>query len=285
MAEIEPASTTTPAPTPRIAYIRTTSSPDWWPEAVRQTLVRYVKQEDPLAVPPRPRHRFLFGASTAADASILDLFLLWLPPRPNPNRYFRDLRKSDLEVRVSHERAETPDGRRLLSRCASEDVCVVVSGKDDDECTEQMLGECDYIIDEQTTIWDEWFWNTARTGIPQDSMLTNPEYDVKQHDYSKHRLGNRYRGYAWRASSGGFHGNYDWICRGCGGKCKRGRCRTGSYEPPVYANQRLLPDKGSREWLDLTANEVVHRYEFQMAVGAHVVQSELRTSIATFSGD
>lgn len=282
MAEVEVANTPT-ALAPRIAYICTTSEPNMWPEAWGQILRGFVRQDDPAVLPERGRHHFLFGAINACDARILDFFLEYLPP--NPNAHFRQVRKTDLEIRMSRARAATFDGRRVRERCAANEMRVVISGEDNDECTEIMLEECDYIIDERTTWYSEWFWKTARLGIPEDNMLTNADYDVSQHDYSKYRLSNRYGGIAWKASSGGFHGNYDWSCRGCGGKCKRGRCKTTSYEPPVYANQRLLPDKGSREWLDMTSNELIHRYRFQMAFGKHVVQEELRTSVDTFSGD
>ena len=278
MAESEPA--------PRVAYIRTTSSPDWYPFDLQQTLVEFVKQEDPCMLPPRvrARHHFLFGACNASDARILHLFVGFLGP-PRLHWYFRHVQKTHLEVRVSRARAATSDGRRLLLRCAADEVRVVISGDDDDECNEIMLNECDYIIDEQTQFHRDWFFKTARPGVPQDSMLTNPEYDVSRHDYSKHRLGERYAGRGWRASSGAFHGNHDWYCGGCGGKCKRGRCKVTSYERPNYANQRLLPEKGSREWADMSSGEVVSRYNFQMAFGKHIVQKELRTSIDTFSGD
>ncbi|KAE8855724.1 hypothetical protein PTNB73_10010 [Pyrenophora teres f. teres] len=184
---------TTALPTPRIAYIHTTSMPDWNEQDLRQTLRRFVKQEDP-SVAPRPRHHFLIGACNETDERVRGIIVSYLPP--GNEVYFHHVRRTDLEVRISRSRAATPDGKRFLQRCADDGVPSVVRGETDEECHGSMLEDCDYIIDERTTYDADWFLNNARVGVPQDSMLANPEYDVNQHDASKHRLWQRYQGQA-----------------------------------------------------------------------------------------
>ncbi|KAF2123856.1 hypothetical protein P153DRAFT_361506 [Dothidotthia symphoricarpi CBS 119687] len=217
------AKTDTP-PTPRLAYIRTILEPDETRESIDSSLKMFVRQESSELSNNRPKHHFLFGASNTSDSHILDIFLSNIPT--NHIYYaFRYLQKLDLELRISYARAATGTGKNILQHCINGDIRVLISGKDDEECDEIMLQECDYIIDSRTTYLAAWFWNSARPGVPQDSMLTNPDYNVNQHDVSSTRLRNRYNAYAWRPSSGGFHGNFrDWRCRKCDGKCKRGRC-------------------------------------------------------------
>ncbi|KAF7569330.1 hypothetical protein TUN199_05550 [Pyrenophora tritici-repentis] len=173
--------------------------PDWNEQDLHKTLGKCVRQEDPSLLPPRPRHHFLIGACNETDERVRNIIVSYLPP--GNEFYFRHVRRTNLEVRISRSRAVTPDGRRFLQRCTDDGVPTVLRGETDEECHESMLADSDYIINKATTYDKAWFLNNARVGVPQDSMLTNAEYDVSKHDASKHRLWQRYQGRGWRASS------------------------------------------------------------------------------------
>jgi hypothetical protein len=270
-------------PSIRLAYIRTVEEPDKPYDQTYQFLETFVKQRRLGDALNGPRHRFLFGASNTHDAHILEVF------RTNhivgrTSRY-DDLQRSDLELRISESHAATGAGRRVIDRCDADGIRVVVSGATDSECEDGMLQDCDYVIDRWA--WDNysWFWDTARSGVPQDTVLTNPKYDMSRHDVSKTRLGNRYASHGWNANSGCSHGNGgSWRCRDCGGKCKRGRCRINPPAEKLGRGRIMLPDKGSVEWRELTANDACMRMPRQRVSG-RCDMNDMYSSIDTFSGD
>jgi hypothetical protein len=275
------------SPPIRIAYIRTTEEPDKSYNDTRQFLSMFIKQKRPEETIEVPRHRFLFGASNASDAHVLDIFLSDHIV-PSPYRYgdMANLQRSDLELRISVAHASTGSGRRLFERCSVGGIQVVVSGADDTECEETMLQESDYIIDR----WiqdgpSSWYWETARTGTPQDTVLTNPKYDMSKHDVSKWRLRNRYAGRGWTATSGAMHGNGgDWACARCGGRCKRRKCKIDPSEASLIAEWCLLPDKGSAEWRSISAADACWRMEWQR-LSQSSGKEKLYSSIGSFSGE
>lgn len=68
------------APTVRLAYIRTLLQPDKSHDDILSMLNRFMKQKDPEILDGKPKHRFLFGASTTSDKHILDIFLSFRLP-------------------------------------------------------------------------------------------------------------------------------------------------------------------------------------------------------------
>jgi hypothetical protein len=217
---------------------------------------------------------------------MLDLFLS-NNKVPSTYRYgdFANLLRSDLELRISETHASTGAGQRVLERCNAGGILVVVRGATDLECHDSMLEDCDYVIDDSAWGNQEWFWSTARTGVPQDNFLTNPSYDMSQHDASKMRLSRRYAGHGWNANSGCSHGNGGlWTCHGCGGKCKRGRCKINPPKESPVPEYLRLPDKGSVEWRELSADAACTRMR-QQRVPGRFDGIDMYSSIDTFSGD
>jgi hypothetical protein len=270
-------------PSIRRAYIRTVEEPDKPYDQTYQFLETFVKQRRPDDALNGPRHVFLFGGSNTHDAHIFEVFRSYYIVGRS-SRY-DDLQRSDLELRMSESRAATGAGQRVLERCDADGIRVVISGATDSECNDGMLQDCDYVIDRWTWENYSWFWNTARPGVPQETVLTNPKYDMSKHDVSKIRLGNRYAGYGWKANSGCSHGNGgSWRCRGCGGSCKRGRCRVNPPAEESGPEWMMLPDKRSIEWRELTANDACMRMLQQRIPGRYNVR-DMYSSIDTFSGD
>lgn len=271
------------APTLRLAYIRTVSDPHRSHEDTYAFLRDFVRQEHPDTWTARPKHRFLFGASNLFDSHILDVFISGIPAGISGN--FRTLQKSDLELRISRSHANTPAGTAILNCAKTGGIVARISGKDDDECEEIMLQQCDYLIDPQTTSLDYvWYWNNARTGTPQDNMLTNSKYDVSKHDVSLTRLRDRYGSRGWTPSSGAFHGNMKWRCR-CGAMCKRGRCKVFPAEERDVPEYFKMPQEGSKGWAELTSNDVCDRFRWQKRSRTYQVDDVLLKSIDTFSGE
>jgi hypothetical protein len=270
-------------PSVRLAYIRTVEEPDKPYDQTYQFLEFFVKQKRVGDAPNGPRHRFLFGSSNTQDEHIFEIFRLY-HSLGRRSRY-DDLQQSDLEIRISESRASTGAGRRVLERCDADGIRILISGATDSECEDGMLQDCDYIIDHW--LWENysWFWNTARPGVPQDTVLTNPKYDMSKHDVSKTRLGTRYASHGWNVNSGCSHGNGGlWRCSDCGGKCKRGRCRINPPAEELGLEWIMLPDKRSVKWRELTANDACMRMLQQRAPGRCVVK-DIYSSIDTFSGD
>ncbi|KAH4048536.1 hypothetical protein HBH49_159920 [Parastagonospora nodorum] len=276
----------------RIAYIRTIDepneayNPDKGSDHLRQFLGMYMKQRNPHDPVEIPRHRFVFGASNAVDAHMLDLFLSdWILPS-HSTREFANIQRSDLELRLSEPQAGTGEGKRLIERCSKGGIEVVVSGADDAACREIMLQESDYVIDRCVEGNAAWYWNTARSGVRQDNALTNPKYDMaKHHDVSKTRLQRRYAGHGWTANSGCSHGNGGgFACVGCGGKCKRWKCRVNPGVERVGAEWARLPAKGSVDWRELSAEDACFRMQYQR-LPSQLPAKEMYNSIDTFSGD
>jgi hypothetical protein len=270
----------------RTAYIRTTDNPNKPFDQTRQFLGQHVKQRYPDEVLDGHRHRFLFGASNTQDAHLLEM-LLSDHIVPSGYRYgeFANLLRSDVELRISETHAGAGAGQRVLERCKAGGIRVVISAATDSECADSMLRDCDYIIDESVERNSAWFWSTARTGVPQDSILTNPDYNMSQHDASKWRLSQRYAGHGWNANSGCSHGNGgNWRCHGCGGKCKRGRCRINPPKERPVDEWLRLPDKGSAEWRGLSADDACVRIKAQRKPG-RLDEVDVYSSIDTFSGD
>lgn len=276
----------------RIAYIRTTDEPNeaYHPDKnfrhFRQFLGMYMKQRhthDPVEI---PRQHFIFGASNAADAHMLDLFLSdWIIPSHSVLE-FANIQTSDLELRLSEPRAATGAGKRLLERCSKGGIEVAMGGADDAECQEIMLQQSDYIIDRCVERNAVWYWNTARSGVRQDCVLTNPKYDMaKYHDVSNMQLRNRYAGHGWTANSGCSHGSDGgFACVWCGGKCKRWKCRVNPGAERKVADWALLPAKGSVEWQELSAEDACWRMQYQR-LPSQLPAKDMYSSIGTFSGD
>lgn len=272
----------------RLAYIRTTATPTKSREETYEFLRDHMRQQRPELWNSRPKHRYVFGASNTFDENILDVLLETIPYDPNIIS-FRDIQKSDLELRMSEARASTGPGQKILRRCTAGGIQAVVDGKDDDECDANMLEQCDYLIDVWTTYhYLDWYWKYAWTGKVEDNMLTNPYYNVGQHDKSKTRLRDRYNGYAWRESSGGCHGTSktrEWRCSKCGAKCKRDQCKRYPFDELPIFKWTKMPERGSEEWKDLTANDVLEQLRMQKWSGRHIVEDLFSQSIDTFSGE
>jgi hypothetical protein len=272
----------------RVAYIRTLTEPEKRYEQVYSFLALYIRQKTPEDLVSSPSHRFIFGACNSFDAQILDIFL---SDHIVPSKYLRGqfaIQRSDLELHLSSAHAATGAGRRILQRCSIGGIPTTISGTDDDECDAIMLQKSDYVIDR----WIEsdfeslsWFWNTARSGVPQDTLLTNPKYDMTRHDVSKTRLGRRYAQHGWNANSGCSHGNGGlWRCNGCGGKCKRGMCKIKPSEEEVVPEWTKLPEKGSEKWRDISSDEACWMMSHQRLPG-RVTGKDEYCSIDTFSSD
>lgn len=293
---------TDPAPRARVAYVRTCSTPPWSPQ-VSQSRARtdytifletYVRQPLNLSTNPRiPRHRFHFTAFTEDDSHIFEQLIesFPLPPRIRPNLWFlKDVGSSDIEIHMPHTHAKTANGRKIIAQCQGYGFKTNVHGAENDDCDEEMLQDCDYVIDLHHSAHQDynWFWQHARTGIREDNMLTNPKYNIGKHDISKHGLAGRIQFSVWSKTSGCFHGNYPWRCYGCGGKCKRGRCKVSPRPDRELPQWHRLPVKGSAEWKELTASDVCWRYQVQNNPETPSKYAHVRddwSSIDTFSGD
>jgi hypothetical protein len=267
---------------PRIAYIRTVLESDMDSEWTLRFLQRFVRQPSNKQTPNgRTRHRFLFSAFNATDANILDIctanFATSTQTRP-----FLNVEKEDLELRISTSFAASKAGKRVLGRCETNGIRTKLCGDSDKECDELMLEESDYLIDGCLEFgYTDWFFDHVQLGIPQDTMLTNPDYDVSRHDHSG--LHNRIGFSIWSRNSGCFHGNPEWRCDGCGGKCKRRRCRLNpppNTPAPLYAR---LPPRGSVQWRELTTADICLLFRRQTRPGAHPDRDDWG-SIDTFSG-
>lgn len=282
-----------PTPPLRIAYIYTQSPIDPSPHELLSYLDVRVMQESPRAIEQgKPRHRFLFGAVTSLDSAVLETLLkIACPPpgvkecnEPNTEKircgfHVGTLLRSDLEVRISRSRASTALGAKVLKRCKDVGIQAAISGKTDDECSEIMLQESDYMIDFHEYRPDGsygsecWFWNVARLGKPQDSMLTNEHYDKRRHDNSWGRIYRRYGGRGWRDYSGCRYGFMPWKCPNCGRNCKRGKCADPlRWSPDTNWVKRQEEDRkwqerererqmnlfkpGNTKWRELTAEEL-----------------------------
>jgi hypothetical protein len=274
---------------PRIGYIRTISTPEKQEDVTFSFLTEYIRQESPAILLHKPRQKFIFGATTICDTHILNIFLTTQSAQGGGFRHFNNLQTSDLELRISNERANTPSGAKIMRRCEAGGISVVIQGDNDEECNGMMLEQCDYVIDNWTTTggsysYPNWFWDTARAGMPQDNMLTNPKYDVSQHDVSKTRLRDRYAGHGWTAGSGGFHGNGgDWRCH-CGRKCKRGKCKFEPGDDLPNHSSIELPKRGNQEWYKLSAEDACRCVSARRSYWKNTDQHEFR-SIDTFSGE
>jgi hypothetical protein len=290
-------------PCRRSAYVRTCSSPPWSPrhtykrtrEEYTQFLEEYIRQPSHLATDPNiPRHYFHFTLFTPDDLHICSQLLSSFPQPPqirwNP-WFLRDVCMSDIEVHTSIAHAKSPDGSRMLARCQEVGFKTSVHGAENGDCDEELLQECDYLVDLHHSAHQDrnWFWQHARPGIREDNMLTNPKYSTAKHDISALGLAGRTHFSVWSNTSGCFHGNYEWHCGGCGGKCKRGRCKVNprpEREVPVWGR---LPVKGSKDWRELTASDVCWRYQFQnnhgMTPGKYTSCRDDWSSVDTFSGD
>ncbi|KAI0130298.1 hypothetical protein BJ170DRAFT_310452 [Xylariales sp. AK1849] len=211
-------------PWARTAYIRTTHiSTDGTPDTRRDSLWDFLYSNIHQWT---GRHRYIFGVSSAADATILDFTLA----RTNRASRWFDSRKPGLEagdllLYVPENVAETMKGRRLLRMLEKEGVSYVIRGADEQACDDAMLLESDYVLDQFT--WtlavrrtDTWFHQTYRHG--------KPEICEKKFDYSQVRLSLKQGLYSFAELSGQRRprGVSYYHCSGCGGKCKRsGPCR------------------------------------------------------------
>jgi hypothetical protein len=267
---------------PRIAYIRTVLESDRDSEETTRFLQRFVRQpSNKQTSNGQPRHRFLFSAFNIVDAHILDICIADFATSTQ-TRPFLDVEKEDLELRMSSTFAASNAGKRVLGRCKTNGIRTKLCGDSDKECDELMLEESDYLIDGCLEFgYTDWFFNHVQPGIPQDTMLTNPDYDVSRHDHSG--LHNRIEFSVWSRNSGCFHGNPEWRCGGCGGKCKRGRCRLNPPPDTPAPSYAKLPPCGSVQWRDLTAADICLLFWRQTRPGAHPDRDNWE-SIDTFSG-
>ncbi|KAF2246805.1 hypothetical protein BU26DRAFT_521223 [Trematosphaeria pertusa] len=300
---------TEPTPTSlRVAYIRTVPPPKH-PAEIFSFIASHVSQPLPQAGGgASPRHRFLVGSANAFDAQILDFFIAKIEPRtpaqlPSESEQwaFKRMARSDVEFRIPRSRSSTPSGQKLQKRCADAGIATRISGADDEECDEIMLQESDYLIDFLTPTlrfdYEHWFWHHVSPGVPQDSMLTNDNYNTKQLDTSHLCLPTRFAGYGWKHSSGAYHGNGgNWWCTMCGGKCKRGRCRGQGNKKRVAERKEAeeqqqkwraewlrLPEPRSEKWREWTADDMC--WKFHM-LGLPRYKDEKRWhSVDTFSGE
>jgi hypothetical protein len=303
---------TEPAPARlRLAYIRTVAHSGSQTLNIREFLSAYVRQSRPEELADgAPRHRFLFGAGTTFDATVLDVLIVQIQARTAADIQtpvigwpsFQYMSRSDLELHVPISHATTTTGKKLLKRCADEGIPTVISGVSNEECDELMLQMSHYLIDFLTheychTIHTH-FPHYFRPGIPEDNILTNMKYNMNRHDVSKHRLRNRYAGYGWRQSSGGYHGNGgDYSCVICGGKCKRGICKGTQIDVKRMVEQQKwvkteeawiedtlnLPTPGNEKWRGLTAEDLCWR--FHMLSLPRYKDAKRWHSIDTFSGE
>ncbi|KAF2627712.1 hypothetical protein BU25DRAFT_59089 [Macroventuria anomochaeta] len=291
-----------PAPRTRVAYFRTSSTPERGYEKTRKDRERfletYVRQSQSLGINnDTPRHYFYFTVFTKDDQQILDILIdnFPSPPQTRPEIYRHlmwGVLKSDIHLHTSSAYAESANGRRTLQRCLASGFSPTVHDSSDIDCDNDLLEQCDYVIDINYLPYQDlnWFWQFARPGIRQDNMLSNPKYRVSQHDISKKGLAGRTKFSIWGHNSGCYHGNYDWGCRGCGGKCKRGRCKVNPQPERVVPETYRLPEKGSTDskWKDLTATDVLYRYRLQhypQAPGKWHKGRDDWGSVDTFSDD
>jgi hypothetical protein len=270
------------APPSRIAYVRTVLEPDRDSEWTTRFLQQYVRQLSSKQIPTgRSRHLFLFSAFNAADANILDICIASFAPSTQ-TRPFLYIEKGDFELRISKSSAASNAGKKIIQRCKANGIRSKVCGDDDEECDRLMLEESDYLVEGCLEFgYRDWFFDHAQPGVPQNSMLTNPNYNVKLHDHSG--LSSRIEFSVWSRNSGCFHGNPTWRCGGCGGKCKRGRCRVNPRPDIPAPSYTKLPPDGSVQWRDLTAADVCLLFRHQTRPGAHPDRDNWG-SIDTFSG-
>lgn len=292
----------------RLAYIRTVAHPETQSPNVIDFLAAYVRQSRPEELANgAPRHRFFFGAGNIFDAAVLDVLVAQIQAQTSaevhaPVRWpsFRHMSRADLELRISQARAATATGKKVLKRCADEGIATMISGDSDEECDEIMLQESHYLIDFLTRdhchSFHTHFPNHIRPGTPEDNMLTNVKYNMKKHDASQYRLRDRYAGYGWKQSSGGYHGNGgNYRCAMCGGKCKRGICKGRQIDEKRMVEQEKweeteeawieewlsAPAPGSEKWRDITAEGLCWR--FQMLSLPRYKDAKRWHSIETFS--
>jgi len=250
-------STSLGASTPRIAYIRTFSKPEYEQFDTFSVMIGRIRQTSPEALEKGiPRHRFLFTAISETDERLLETFIAEIDvpaptQAPGSTKWrFRDVTRSDLELRISQAHASSSKGESVLRKCAEEGIRTNICGLDDQECDAAALQDSDYLIDSLTLHHfrdnGSWFWSHIRLGVKQDSLLTNESFNMKDFDASKTRLGNRYGQHSWTANSGCSRGNGEWSCRMCGGNCKRGRCK-GQPSKRRLAEQREYEER-DEEW-------------------------------------
>ncbi|KAF1954566.1 hypothetical protein CC80DRAFT_493702 [Byssothecium circinans] len=299
-----------PTPGPlRTAYIRTSTHHERDLEQFFNQLRGCVRQPPPDQLTEGgARHRFLLGVANLEDNRVLDMLIAEIGARTptevdyaNPTWCFKYVSRFDIEVRISRPQAATVAGQKLLKRCADNGIATTICGTSDEQCDSTMLMDSDYLIDPMTmrysNVFHTHFWQHFRSGIPEDNMLTNEKYDMKQHDASRYRLAYRYAGYSWRQSSGGYRGNGDnYRCAMCGGKCKRSQCRGQAPDDRIEERKRndevqdqwreenlRLPEPGTAKWKDSTADEMLWRFQTLSLPG---YKNEKRWhSIDTFSGE
>ncbi|KAJ4320217.1 hypothetical protein N0V94_003481 [Neodidymelliopsis sp. IMI 364377] len=282
-----------PAPLPRIAYVRTISRPDWSPlrdyDDTRRIMSHCIRQPDNLETDTTiPRHRFHFTAFTKDDSQILDHLFDAFPPPPRINTYptfLSGIKQSDIEIHTSLAHAHSPLGRKTLSRCQALGFTTKTHGTTNTDCDEDLLESSAYLLDlhHLTSQGLTWFLQHAQPGVRESNLLSDPDYDVR-----KLEVAPRPRFSVWSRNSGCFHGNYTWRCGGCGGKCKRGRCRVSPRPERMVPEELRLPRRGSVQWRELSAEEVCRRYWAQCdpeRVGRYHCGVDDWGSVDTFSGD
>jgi hypothetical protein len=167
------------------------------------------------------------------------------------------VRSSDIEIHTSLAHAHSPLGPKTLSRCQAPAFTTKIHGATDIDCDEKLVKSSSYLIDLHhiTNQGLTWFLQHSQPGLRENNMLTNPKYDV-----AKHGLVPRARFSVWSRNSGCFHGNYTWRCGGCGGKCKRGRCKVDPRPEMMVPEWLRLPRRGSVGWRELLAEESCKKY-------------------------
>ncbi|KAF1924852.1 uncharacterized protein M421DRAFT_424484 [Didymella exigua CBS 183.55] len=291
-------------PRTRVAYVRTSSTlPSIYGNHQKtrddheRFLHRYVRQSQSLGINvDTPRHCFHFTIFTKDDRHILDMLLDNFPTPAQPpsdqrRSFMWGVTASDIHLHTSSAYAESADGRKALQQCRDSGFSPTIHGSSDTDCDDRLLDLCDYVID-INYLNDlsglDWFWNYARPGKPEDNMLSNPKYQLSKHDISRRGLAGRTKFSIWGQNSGCFHGNYEWSCYGCGGKCKRGRCKVNPGPEREVPESYKLPAKGSAEWGGLTANAVIRLWTLQHwpeAPGKWHKGRDAWKSIDTFSGE
>ncbi|KAF2260267.1 hypothetical protein CC78DRAFT_620395 [Lojkania enalia] len=296
----------------RVGYIRMVGTPDRDEKSLWE-LIRYHVRQPSLKqlATGHQRHLFLFSAFTALDQNVLGLLLSSIQAREpsliaepiiewpgmfraHPTGTLSGVCRADLELRLPSPRAETKAGRKLLQQCRQNGIRTLISGDTDEECDNIMLEESHYLIDLRSlglaSNYYYWLEKYAKPGIPQYNSLSSPEF--KNPDYSRLRLGKRYAAYGWLKSSGCSHGNGEWRCKNCGGKCKRGKCKVDvSPEQKKRIEERekdwqdriSLPEPGDKRWKDITSADLCERYRCRGLTRSGNMNRWV--SIDTFSGE
>jgi hypothetical protein len=212
------------------------------------------------------RHRYIFGASSEADRTILRFMLermdqasVWCDKREY------QIHPKDCLVYIPENHTEAKIGKQIRADLESSGIPFRVVGATADECDEIMLQESDYVLDRLTCglahlVEDLWPCDTYRHGSGSTRAA--------KFDYSLVRLRDKQGSYSLNDCSGqrrprgvSYH-----RCVFCGQKCKRNKpCKvTGGFQMVERPGaDGMLPPNGDARWRELTSQDLMIRYQHQ----------------------